>query len=268
MVYENIIYNGENGVGIITFNRPSARNALNEKMLTELINVMDEIDEDENIKAVIITGGEKYFCAGFDLKQITQYEGKSKLPLVKIVDRIRYFQKRIESCTRPVIAAVCGPCLAGGLEIAISCDLRVVSDTAKLGFPEIRFGGLANAGATQRLPRMIPLALAKEMHLLGDYISANEAFRIGLVNRVVSPTDVLPEAKKMAEKISNYSSPAVKLCKFLINTGVKMDVTTAMDYERELSIYLLEDSGFEKAKQEAAEREKVYAHIFKKSGKK
>lgn len=267
MTYKNVIFKKEDEIGIITFHRPEARNALSKELLTELICIMDEIDDDERIKAVIVTGGKKYFSAGFDLKQLAQYEGKSKAPIMKIVDQIRVFQKRLESCTRPVIAAVCGPCLAGGFEIAISSDLRVVSEKSIFGLPEIRFGGLGFAGATQRLPRMIPIGLAKEMHLLGEPISAQEAHRIGLVNRVVPNDKVLDEAITIARKLASYSPSAVKMCKFLINTGTKLDVTTAMDYETELSRYLTEAPEFEESKKKAAEREGIYEHIFRSNSK-
>lgn len=263
MNYESINYQKEGGVGIVTFNRPDARNALHRAMLMELLDVMDTIENDDEIGAIIITGGEKYFSAGFDLKQIAEFEG-SKEPLLKIVEQMRSFEKKLEYCMRPVIAAICGPCLAGGFEIALSCDLRIASESSKLGLPEIRFGAFGMAGATQRLPRLIPVGLAKELHFLGEPISAQEAYRIGLVNRIVPNDAVLTEAKKMAHKMASCSSVAMKACKFLINTGLKSDVTTAMDYEREIARYVTEAPESDEAREKAAEREGLYAHIFRK----
>ncbi len=267
MRYEQIIYEKEGDIAVITFNRPSVRNSLSMEMITELMQAMDHIESDGEIKAVIVTGGKQYFSAGFDLKQLAQHEGKSKAALLKIVDQMRLFEKRLEYCKLPVIAAICGPCLAGGFEIALSCDLRVASDSSIFGLPEIRFGAFGMAGATQRLPRMIPVGLAKELHFMGEPISAQEAYRIGLVNKIFSLEVVLDEAKKMAHKMTSYSSAGIKMCKFLINSGMKMDVTTAMDCETELARYLVEAPEFEDAKRKATEREGLYANIFRQTEK-
>lgn len=261
MSYDHLIFERDGHVGIITFNRPEARNSLNVPLLTELLQVMDEIERDETMKVIIVTGGEKYFSAGFDLKQLRDYRGKSKTPLLDVIDMIRLFEKKLEASSRPVIAAICGPALAGGFEIAISCDIRIASDQSILGLPEIRFGGLGIAGATQRLPRMIPLCFAKELHFLGEPITAQEAYRMGLLNRVCENGAVLEEARKMAQKMALYSAEAMKVCKFLIHAGMKADIGTAMDFETELSKSLMNTLDAEISK--ASARERVYKHIFR-----
>jgi enoyl-CoA hydratase len=267
MNYKNIDFEKEGTLGVISLKRPDARNALSDEMIEELNHAIGGMGSDE-IRALIITGGDKYFCSGFDLKLLNREEGMSKSSLMDTVDRLRLFEKRLEHGPRPVIAAICGPCLAGGLEIAISCDLRIASENAIFGLPEIRFGALAFAGATQRLPRMIPVGLAKELHLIGEPINAQEAYRIGLVNRVVSNESVMEVAKNMGRKLAARSPAAVKLCKFLINAGMKVDMNTAMDYETELSRFLVEAPGFEEAKNKAATTEEKYKHIFRTSEKK
>ncbi|MBL7119077.1 MAG: enoyl-CoA hydratase/isomerase family protein, partial [Dehalococcoidia bacterium] len=143
MSYEALIYEQEDGIGIITLNRPERRNALNTVLVGELSRLFDEMAKDEGLRVVIITGGDKFFCAGFDLKEQSP----------TLLDEIRELYRKLESFDRPVIAAINGSCLAGGCEMAISCDLRIAAEDSTFGFHEIRFGALAFAGATQRLPR-------------------------------------------------------------------------------------------------------------------
>ena len=223
-------------------------------------------EKDDEIKAIVITGGNSCFSAGFDLKYFAQGQRKDNKAITDIIDKIRDFEKRLENISQPVIAAISGPCLAGGLEIAISCDIRIASENAVFGFPEIRFGALAIAGATQRLPRMIPVGLAKELHFFGESIGAKEAYRIGLVNKVVPNESVLGEAIKMASKLADRSTLAMKLCKFLINTGLKADLNTAMEFERKMSLEIINAPEFEEARNKAGEKEGVYRHIFNQPG--
>jgi enoyl-CoA hydratase len=257
VAYETIKYEQENGVGIITLNRPECRNALNIALVREMTQLMEEMATDENLKVVIITGGGKWFSAGADLREVT---GASVLTFL---EEIRTLFRKIENFDRPVVAAINGFCLAGGCEMAISCDLRVAAENATFGVPEIRFGALAMAGATQRLPRIIGIGKAKEMHYTGDPIDAQEAYRIGLVNRIVPPESVMDEARKLAKTLVQRSPAALKMVKFLINVGMRADLNTAMEFEAEVSKNLFASfEAFQQETRKAAEREDVYRRIF------
>lgn len=257
MGYQTIVYEKEGSIGIITLNRPERRNALNMVIIREMTRLLDEVAADQEVRAVIITGGEKWFSAGADLKDLQETSDPTFL------DELRTLFKKIENLDRPVIAAINGFCLAGGCEMAISCDLRIAADNATFGFPEIRFGALAIGGATQRLPRLIGLGKAKEMHYTGDPIDAQEAYRIGLVNKVVPPTSVMDEAKKMAGTLVLRSRAALNMVKFLINAGMRTDLNTAMEFEAEVSKSLfVSRETFDEETRKAAEREDVYRKIF------
>jgi len=256
VAYETIGYERENGVGIITLNRPERRNALNLVLFREMTRLLDEIAADEEVRVVIITGGEKCFSAGGDLKEIKG--GGTSDP--DFLPAARATFKKIENFDKPVIAAINGYCVAGGCEMAISCDLRVAGEDASFGVSEIRFGALAFGGATQRLPRLIGIGKAKEMHYTGDPIDAQEAYRIGLINRLVPPESVMDEARKLANTLVQRSPVALKMAKFLINAGMRVDLNTAMEYETEVSKNLF--GSFQQEAQKAAEREGVYKKIF------
>jgi len=250
MAYDTILYEKEDGAGIITMNRPKRRNALSPALVREMTDALEKIRDDETINAVIITGGEKFFCSGMDLKE----------PSENLLDEIRDLNKMIENFQMPVIAAINGQCVAGGLEMAISCDLRIAAEDATLGLPEIQFGALAIGGATQRLPRLIGMGKAKELHFTGEPIDAQEAYRIGLVNKTVPATSVMDEAKKMAGTLALRSRSALKMAKFLINTGMRTDLNTGMEIETEVSKGLFHTVPEEMKK--AAERDGVYKKIF------
>lgn len=257
MTYETIKYEKENGIGIITLNRPERRNALNIALVREMTKLMEGMATDEDLRVVIITGGERCFSAGADLRDIRE------TPALSFLEETRTLFRKIENFDRPVIAAINGFCLAGGCEMAISCDLRVAAENATFGLPEIRFGALAMGGATQRLPRIIGIGKAKEMHYTGDPIDASEAFRIGLVNRIVAPESVMDEARKLAKTLVQRSPAALKMVKFLINAGMRVDLNTAMEFEAEVSKNLFPSSeAFQQETQKAAEREDVYRKIF------
>ena len=253
VAYETIKYDKESGVGVITLNRPERRNALNLVLFREMTSLLDEIAADGEVRVVIITGGDKCFSAGGDLKEI---KGGGKLD-PDFLPTARATFKKIENFDKPVIASINGYCVAGGCEMAISCDLRVAGEDATFGIPDIRFGALA---ATQRLPRLIGIGKAKEMYYTGDPIDAQEAYRIGLINRLVPPESVMDEARKLANTLVQRSPIALKMAKFLINAGMRVDLNTAMEYETEVSKNLF--GSFQQEAQKAAEREGVYKKIF------
>jgi len=229
---KNVIYSKKNGVATITINRPEARNALNAQTRIELKQALDDIAADNEVKVVIITGaGEGAFCAGADLREL-----QDKTPLqarghVKSFSRI--VVDTVANLEKPVIAAVNGHALGGGLELALACDIIVASENAKFGLPEINVGLMPGGGGTQRLPRRIGIARAKELILTGGLIDALEAERIGLVNKVVS-RDKLPDAvNEVAQKLVSKSPLMLKLAKASINLSEKTSLSEGMAYELE-----------------------------------
>jgi enoyl-CoA hydratase len=227
MVYENIVFEKEENIAIITFNRPEAMNALNNQTRAEFREAIATVAADDEIKVVILTGSGKAFVAGSDIKEFSQttaYAAHSINRLGEMVDKLE----------KPVIAAVNGFCLGGGCEIAMGCDIIIASDKAKFGQTEINIGIIPGGGGTQRLPRLIGVCKAKELIYTGDIIVAEEAFRLGLVNRVVPVDELMPTAKEMAKKIATKSAAALKLAKTAINRGMQTNLESGLKYEYEL----------------------------------
>lgn len=229
--YENLLFQVEGGIGLITLNRPKALNALNADLLKELNSLLDLIAAQEDIYVVILTGGgDKSFVAGADITEM--------LPLSAMEGRkwAQYGQmvfSKMENLPQPVIAAVNGFALGGGCELAMACDIRIASEKAKFGQPEVTLGILPGFGGSQRLPRLIGKGRALELLYTGDMIDAHEAYRLGLVNKVTSPEELLPTAQNMAQKIMTRAQNAVKLCKATVNRGLDMDLASGISYEAE-----------------------------------
>jgi enoyl-CoA hydratase len=220
MNLENILFSVSNGIARITFNRPTVLNALNSKTIAELGDCLNEAHRDDSIRALILTGaGEKAFVAGADIKELAQrtaVDGK---------DFALYGQEifhRLELLGKPSIAAINGFALGGGCELALACTIRIASRTAKLGQPEVKLGILPGYGGTQRLARLCGKGIAHEMILTGEMISAEEALRIGLVNRVVEPSELLGVAESIAAKIAANAPLAVKYAMEAIERGAEM----------------------------------------------
>lgn len=232
MDYQNVLFANEGGIGIVTLNRPQALNALNGQTMLELSRLMDEIVADKAVKVVVITGGgDKAFVAGADItemRSMTAIEGRDWGKLGQAT-----FHK-IENLPQPVIAAVNGFALGGGCELAMACDIRVASEKAKFGQPEVSLGITPGFAGTQRLARLVGRGIAKELLFTGDIIDAAEAYRIGLVNRVVPAEQLLDQAKELAKKIMARAPVAVQLCKAAVNEGLDMDQDSAVAYEAEV----------------------------------
>ena len=230
--YTNLLFEVKDSIGMITLHRPKALNALNTELLQELSNLLDRIKEDTSIGIVIITGsGEKAFVAGADIAEmqmLTAIEGRN---FGKIGQDV--FNK-LESLPQPVIAAINGFALGGGCELAMACDIRIASEKAKFGQPEVSLGITPGFGGTQRLPRLVGKGRAKELIYTGDIIDAGEAYRIGLVNKVAAPDELMNVAKAMAEKILSRASVAVQLSKAAVNEGLNMDIASGIAYEAEV----------------------------------
>jgi enoyl-CoA hydratase len=228
-VWETILVDTEDRVGIITFNRPKALNALNAQVMAEVTSAAAEFDDDPGIGAIIITGSEKAFAAGADIKEM------AGLSFAEVFGS-DYFAAwgKLAAVRTPTIAAVAGYALGGGCEVAMMCDLLIAADTAKFGQPEIKLGVLPGMGGSQRLTRAIGKAKAMDLILTGRTIGAEEADRAGLVSRVVPAADLLTEAKSVATTISQMSLSAARMAKEAVNRSFESTLAEGLLYERRL----------------------------------
>ncbi|EGO61827.1 short-chain-enoyl-CoA hydratase [Acetonema longum] len=232
MEYSNLLYEKDGGIGFVTLNRPKALNALNAALMKEISHLMDQIAADPTVQVVIITGsGEKSFVAGADITEMqpmSAVEGRNWGKFGQAT-----FDK-IEKLPQPVIAAVNGFALGGGCELAMACDIRIASEKAKFGQPEVSLGITPGFGGTQRLSRLVGKGRAKELLFTGDLIDAQEAYRIGLVNKVTAPEELLNAAKALAQKIMSRAPVAVQVCKAAVNEGLDVDLDSGVAYEAEV----------------------------------
>ena len=230
MAYQNIVVETRGPVGLITLNRPKALNALNAALITELGKALDDFEASAEIGAIVLTGSEKAFAAGADIKEmkdqtfIDAYVG----------DFITKGWERITTCRKPVVAAVAGYALGGGCEVAMMCDFIIAADTAKFGQPEITIGIIPGAGGTQRLTRTVGKAKAMEMVLTGRMMDAIEAERSGLVSRIVPAADLVEEAVKAATAIAKLSRPIVMMAKEAVNRAYETTLSEGIRFERRL----------------------------------
>ena len=239
MAYENILVETRGRVGLITLNRPKALNALNAALIADLGRALDAFEADDGIGAIVLTGSERAFAAGTDIKEMA---GKSYMD-VYLADFITRGWERITTCRKPIVAAVAGHALGGGCEVAMMCDFIIAADNARFGQPEITIGTIPGAGGTQRLPRYVGKSKAMEMCLTGRIMDAAEAERSGLVSRVVPLAELLPEALKAAEKIAAMSRPLAMMAKEAVNRAYETTLAEGIRFERRLfhSTFATED---------------------------
>jgi enoyl-CoA hydratase len=230
MAYENILVETRGRVGLITLNRPKALNALNAALIADLGQALDTFEANDEIGAIVLTGSERAFAAGADIKEMA---GKSYMD-VYLADFITRGWERITTCRKPIVAAVAGHALGGGCEVAMMCDFIIAAENAKFGQPEISIGTIPGAGGTQRLPRYVGKSKAMEMCLTGRIMDAAEAERSGLVSRVVPVADLLPEALKAAEKIASMSRPLAMMVKDAVNRAYETTLAEGIRFERRL----------------------------------
>ena len=217
------------GVCIVKINRPSKLNAMNVDVAKEIISTFKELDKDDSVRVIILTGeGDKAFSAGADIEYMSKISPDESEVYAKLGQEVT---ATIENVTKPTIAAVNGFALGGGCEVAMSCDIRIASDNAKLGHPEVTIGIPPGWGGTQRLMRIVGIAKAKELVFSGKMIKASEAKEIGLVNNVVSQESLMEEAMNMAKAIAANASLAVHMSKSAINTGRNADLDTGLSVE-------------------------------------
>src|SRR5688572_13766531 len=229
MSYEMILTETRGQVGLITLNRPQVMNALNNQLMREVMDALDGFDKNDEIGAIVITGNEKAFAAGADIKEMA---GKNIQQMMD-TDHVAVFG-RIRTIRKPVIAAVSGWALGGGCEIAISCDMIIASESAIFGQPEINIGVIPGAGGTQRLARALGKTLAMEMILNDRRLTAQEALQHGLVNRVVAVDAYLDEALKLAEEIASRAPVAVRAAKKMINQAYERTLSDGLAEEKQV----------------------------------
>jgi len=228
MAYENILVETHGPVGLIRLNRPKALNALCDALVTELGAALELFESDDTIGAVVLTGSEKAFAAGADIKEMADLNYTD----VYLSDLITKKWQRAASCRKPIIAAVAGFALGGGCELAMMCDFILAADTAKFGLPEVTIGTIPGAGGTQRLTRLIGKSKAMEMCLTGRMMDATEAERTGLISRVVPAAELVEEALKTATKIAGLSRPVVLMAKEAVNRAYETTLSEGILFER------------------------------------
>jgi enoyl-CoA hydratase len=227
---KNLILERAKEVALITINRPHVLNALNRDTLSELFESFSELNADQGVKVIIITGSGKAFVAGADISEMKDYSPEQAREFTTLGHMT---MDSIQNAEKPVIAAVNGYALGGGLELALACDIILASETALLGVPEVNLATIQGFGGTQRLPRLIGKSLAKELIFTGDTVTAKRAYEMGMVNRVFPSDDLLPEARKMALKIAQKGPVALKLAKRVIDDGYDMKLPEGCKLERE-----------------------------------
>jgi enoyl-CoA hydratase len=229
MTYNEILVETRGNVGLITLNRPKALNALNSALIGELGQAIDAFEENSRIGCLVVTGSEKAFAAGADIKEM------ASLSFVEaFMSDFASALDRVAKARKPIIAAVDGYCLGGGCELAMLCDIVIAAHSAKFGQPEITLGVMPGMGGTQRLPRLIGKSKAMDLILTGRMMDAAEAESAGLVARVVSSGDLLEEAMNAAEKIADFSLPAVMMAKEAVNRALETSLAEGVRFERRL----------------------------------
>lgn len=238
--YKNIAVEGHGSTGLIKLNRPDALNALSSSLIAELNDALDLYEADTGIGAIVITGSEKVFAAGADIKEMVEKDYAEAFSN----DFISKWE-RVTRCRKPVIAAVAGYAFGGGCELALMCDFIIAADNAVFGQPEIKLGTFPGSGGTQRLPRIIGKSKAMDMILTGRTMDADEAERSGLVSRVYPLSDLLSETLKISEEIAGFSGPAVAMAKESVNRAAETGLAEGVLFERRLfySTFALEDRG-------------------------
>lgn len=228
MDFKNLLVEIRNSIGFITINRPEVRNALDPVTVNEIKSALEQFSTDENVKVVALTGaGEKSFAAGADIKKL-----KDRTMLETLAPGMQGLNSQVESFDKPIIAAVNGYALGGGCELSMACDIRIAAEHAKFGLPELSLGILPGGGGTQRLTQLVGKGKAKELIFTGEIISAHEAEKIGLVNKVVPYEELVTAVEEMAHKMLKKGPLALRMAKLSINAGAEADQKTGLMIEK------------------------------------
>jgi len=228
-MYQTLLYREDGAVATVRLNRPQKKNSLNGEMRQELEQALQAVALNPNIRAVVVTGGDDIFCAGADISEMGG--PPSAESSYRHAREFQILFDQVESLPQPVIAAVSGFALGGGCELALACDFRVASDTARFGLPEIKIGAFPGGGGTQRLTRLIGAAKAKEMILFGDPITAQEAQTVGLVTKVAAKDKYFEDAMNLAARLAALPRLALQASKMLINRSQDIDLATGLEFE-------------------------------------
>ncbi len=226
MSYRTILVDREDHVAIVRLNRPDVLNALNSELMFELVRILEDLENDQTVRAIVLTGGGEVFTTGADLKEIAE-----RTPVNLILESFVLWDK-IRKISKPIVAAVSGYCLGAGNELAMNCDVIIASETATFGQPEVKVGIIPGAGGTQWLTREVGKHKAMEMILTGEPISAEEAHRIGLVNRVVAVENLIKEARKVADQIATKPAAAIRSAKAAILKAQDAVIEEGLEFER------------------------------------
>lgn len=229
-MYQHLNYEVKDGIAFVTVNRPKSLNALSNEVLDELYAAFTAVNNDPKVKAAILTGEGKAFVAGADISEmvnLTTLEGRAMMIKGQNVMNL------IETIEKPVIGAINGFALGGGCELAMACDIRIASEAAKFGQPEVNLGIIPGFGGTQRLPRLVGKGMGKYLIMTAEMIDAQEAYRIGLVEKVVPAEELMGTAEKVAKTIMSKAPIAISAAKLAINNGISLDVKTGVAYEGE-----------------------------------
>ncbi|MGC1342582.1 MAG: enoyl-CoA hydratase/isomerase family protein [Candidatus Binataceae bacterium] len=269
MTYETIILESKDGIGYLTLNRPERANTISFQLAQEVVSAMEAVEADPDYRVLIVTGaGTRHFCGGADLRDIARRASEPRAggSEPKSGERrglpLRDMFSAIEDARVPVIAAINGAAMGGGCEIALACDIRFMADTATIGLPEIRFGALPAGGGTQRLPRLVGSGIAKEMIFSGLPWSAEDACRVGLINRIAPAADLISNCEGLARIYIERAGYALKTAKALINRGVQLPLQEGLALERKMIAQMATPEERRKAQEQAAATQKTYARIF------
>jgi enoyl-CoA hydratase len=233
MAYDNLLLERDGPVAIITLNRPKQLNALSADVLNDVSAALDELTADNAVRAIIVTGaGERAFAAGADIGELAQIENATAGRQMAM--RSHQLGRKMAGLGKPIIAAINGFALGGGLELALACDIRLASDTAQVGLPEVTLGIMPGWGGTQRLARLVGPGAAKLLMMTGERIDAHEALRLGIVERVVPVTELLDSAKQLAQKIAGLPPLSIDAIKQVVNRGLNMALDDANAFEASL----------------------------------
>jgi enoyl-CoA hydratase/carnithine racemase len=264
--YETIrVDRRDDGVAILTLDRPEAANTISRQLMADVNRALDAVEADAGIRVLIVTGaGERHFCGGADLRDLTATRAVAPSEPSAATPR-RDFITHLEEVRQPVIAAINGAAMGGGCEIALACDFRLMAQEAKIGQPEILFGALPLGGATQRLPRIVGLARAKELVLLGRHLTAREALDIGLVSAVHPRERVMAEAERLAVELAEKADFALATAKKLLNRAFDLPLAEGLALERELVTKMATPDEMRAARERAMAKSATYSKIFSKS---
>lgn len=259
-VTDSVLYEKRGHVAMLTLNRPERANTLDAQLINEMQDAAAAAARDKDVRVVIVTGAGRHFCGGADLRAARPSASRPPAGMPSPGIALDWMQK-------PVIAAINGAAMGGGCEIALSCDFRLISATAKIGLTEIRFGALPAGGGTARAPRLIGLAAARRLIMIGEPLDATEALKIGLVDEVVEPDSLLTRANELADLLATRAPYAMRTAKQLLNKTLEVDLATALEMERSYIAGMGTPEERQQARDEAAARSATYANIFSKPDK-